>query len=155
MLRFKILASAVPLIVAGLFARERIVAVVHPCIAVSDGAAELAPIPWQATRLVAFTRDPAAATVRVQIVDDPAKADFTVVDGEATRETDSCSGSGPTRLIGIGEAAGAAGTIIYLSREGEADYRIYVRSTSFTAEEAAALIVGANGDVRPAAGRSL
>jgi hypothetical protein len=155
MLRFKILASAVPLIVAGLFARERIVADVHPCIAAADAAVELAPIPWQANRLVAFTSDPAAATVRVQLVDDPAGADFTVVDGEATRDAESCAGQGPTRLIGIGEAAKAAGTVIYLSRDGDADYRIYVRSKSFTAEEAAALIVGANGDVRPAASRTL
>jgi hypothetical protein len=35
--------------------------------------------------------------------------------------------------------------VIYLSPDGPADYRIFVRSKTFTAREAAALIVGAGG----------
>jgi hypothetical protein len=38
--------------------------------------------------------------------------------------------------------------VIYLSKDGPADYRIFVRSKSFTARDAAALIVGA-GDGHP------
>jgi hypothetical protein len=35
--------------------------------------------------------------------------------------------------------------VIYLSPDGDADYRIFVQSSHFTAREAAALIVGASG----------
>ncbi|MDR3466146.1 MAG: hypothetical protein P4M07_09395 [Xanthobacteraceae bacterium] len=144
MLRFRILASAVPLMVAGVLAGRQVVADVHPCISTAEAAVELADLPWQASRLVGFTADPARATVRVQIVDDPAVADFAVVDDGVSRESDSCTGLGPTRFIGIGDAAATAPTVIYLSRDDNADYRIYVRSRSFTMREAAALIVGAH-----------
>lgn len=151
MLRFRILASAVPLMVAGVLAGRQVVADVHPCISTADAAVELAELPWQASRLVSFTSDPSRATVRVQIVDDPALADFTVVDDGVSRESDACTGLGPTRFIGIGDAAARAATVIYLSRDADADYRIYVRSTSFTLREAAALIVGAHTDRAQAA----
>jgi hypothetical protein len=144
MLRFRILASAVPLIVAGVLAGRQVVADVHPCISTAEAAVELAELPWQASRLVSFTGDPSRATVRVQIVDDAAVADFAVVDDGVSRESDTCTGLGPTRFIGIGDAA--APTLIYLSRDDNADYRIYVRSRNFTLREAAALIVGAHTD---------
>jgi len=35
--------------------------------------------------------------------------------------------------------------VIYLSHDGPADYRIFVQSKNFSARDAAALIVGANG----------
>jgi hypothetical protein len=38
--------------------------------------------------------------------------------------------------------------VIYLSHDGPADYRIFVRSKTFSAREAAALIVGASGGHR-------
>jgi hypothetical protein len=38
--------------------------------------------------------------------------------------------------------------VIYLSHSGPADYRIFVRSKTFTARDAAALIVGASGGLR-------
>ena len=42
----------------------------------------------------------------------------------------------------------AAQATVYLTTEGPADYRIYVRSKTFSQKEAAALIVGARGDRR-------
>jgi hypothetical protein len=38
--------------------------------------------------------------------------------------------------------------VIYLSQDGPADYRIFVHSKSFSARDAAALIVGAHGGHR-------
>jgi hypothetical protein len=38
--------------------------------------------------------------------------------------------------------------VIYLSHSGPADYRIFVRSKTFTARDAAALIVGASAGHR-------
>jgi hypothetical protein len=153
MLRFGILASAVQLVVAGAFAHQHLLSAVHPCIATPEAAVELAELPWQASRLVSFTGDPARATVRVQIVDDPGAADFAVVDDGFSREDDACR-AGPTRFIGIRDAA-AAPTVIYLSHDDHADYRIYVRSRSFTLQQAAALIVGAHSDRAEAATGSL
>ena len=154
MLRLKFLASVLPLVAAGLFAGRQLVADVHPCISTVAAPVELTQLPWQATRMVSFTSDPGEATVRVQIVDDPALADFTVVDGDAPLDSDVCTGAGPTRFIGIDQAAPAP-TVIYLTRDTNADYRIYVHSHSFSMREAAALIVGAHSDPHEVATGSL
>ena len=88
-MRIKILASAVPLILAATFARGGLLPTLHPCIAISDISVRIADLPWQADLQVAFTDDPAAATVRVQVSDSAEAADFVVVDDAAT---------GPCRL---------------------------------------------------------
>lgn len=143
MLRLKILVSIVPLAFAGFFAREQLFASVHPCIATAETSVEIAPMPWQAQRHVSFTSDPTEATVRVQIVDSPETADFAVVDDAETDEAGACNGAGPTELVGITEQSAATPTVIYLSREGAADYHIFVQSKAFSLQEAAALVVSA------------
>ena len=45
--------------------------------------------------------------------------------------------------------------MIFLSSDGPADYRIYVRSRTFSAREAAALVVGASGGHHRVAAASL
>ena len=146
MLRFKILASVVPLLAAAVFARSEIGSVSHPCIALGETTVELTSLFWTAGIQVAFTDDPAQATVRVQITDDADAADFAVVDDGPSSETESCEASPATRLITIAAQPVDGGPVIYLSTEGPADYRIYVRSKTFSQREAAALIVGARGD---------
>ena len=149
MLRFKILASAVPLLAAAVLARGEIGSVSHPCIALGDTSVELTSLFWTAGVHVAFTEDPARATVRVQITDDADTADFAVVDDGLGSEPDSCQVNSSTRLVSIAAQPVDGGQVIYLSDEGPADYRIYVRSKSFSQREAAALIVGAHGGHRP------
>ena len=144
MLRFKILASAVPLIIAGVFARGRLAPAARPCITLGETSVQIAAAPWQAQISVGFTDDPALATVRVQIVDGPEAADFTYVDDMDSTEAGAC-GVTATRLVGIAESPSPAEPLIYLSQDGNADYRIFVRSKHFTPREAAALIVGASG----------
>src|SRR3984957_16261323 len=80
MLRFKILASVVPLLFAAVFARGGWLPGPHPCIAVGDASVEIASVPWHADLHVSFTDDPAAATVRVQTTENAEAADFAVVD---------------------------------------------------------------------------
>jgi hypothetical protein len=80
MLRFKILALVVPLAIAAVFARGGWSVSPHPCIDVGNESVEIASIPWHADLHVSFTDDPAAATVRVQILDSAEAADFAVVD---------------------------------------------------------------------------
>jgi hypothetical protein len=87
--------------------------------------------------------------VRVQITDDANGADFAVVDDGLGSEIDSCEANPANRLITIAAQPVDGGPVIYLSTDGPADYRIYVRSKTFSQREAAALIVGAHGGHRP------
>jgi hypothetical protein len=144
MLRFKILASAVPLIIAAAFARGGLLPGPHPCIAIGEASAEIASIPWHADLHVAFTDDPAAATVRVQIAESAEGADFVVVDDIDTPEANACEATPATRFIAVSASPSPSGPVIYLSPQGPADYRIFVRSKTFTQRDAAALIVGAS-----------
>ena len=153
MLRFKILASVVPLIIAAVFARGGWSPGPHPCITIGDASVEIASVPWHADLHVSFTDDPAAATVRVQITESAEAADFAVVDDfdspeTSARETGACETTAATLSVAVAARRSGAAPVIYLSKNGPADYRIFVRSKTFTARDAAALIVGA-GDGHP------
>jgi hypothetical protein len=155
MLRFRILVSVVPLMVAAVLARIELVPGSHPCIPVGDETLQIAPAPWHADLHVSFTDDPAAATVRVQITDRADDADFAVIDDADEPEADACKVTPATQFISIAAKASRAAPVIYLSHEGPADYRIFVKSRTFTAREAAALIVGASRPHRHLAAASL
>jgi hypothetical protein len=51
-------------------------------------------------------------------------------------------------LVTISPGPSASDPVIYLSRDGPADYRVFVASKSFSLRDAAALIVGAHGGHR-------
>lgn len=146
MLRLKVLASVVPLAVAALFARGELLAGPRPCIETSGTSVQIATLSWQAHRHVSFTSDPGRATVRVQISETAEAADFTVIDDFDTAEAGACDGPTPPQLVAISQNHSATAPVIYLSREGPADYRIFVSSKSFSVRDAAALIVGARGE---------
>jgi hypothetical protein len=145
MLRFRILASVIPLAVAAFFARGELFAASRPCIAVADMSIQLTSLFWQADRHVSFTNDPALATVRVQITDNAAAADFAVIDDIDNAEAGGCQTNPATQLVSISASPAASEPVIYLSPDGPADYRIFVHSKTFSARDAAALIVGARG----------
>jgi hypothetical protein len=155
MLRFKILVSVVPLIVAAVFARGGLVPGRHPCIAIGAASVQIADLPWQAQLHVSFTDDPALATVRVQIADSADAADFVVVDDVDGAETSACEANIGTRLVAISASPTGDAPVIHLSQTGPANYRIFVRSKTFTPRDAAALIVGARGENRRLEGASL
>jgi hypothetical protein len=155
MLRFKVLASAVPLVAIALFARGGLLPQSHPCIAISNTSVEIASLPWHADLHVAFTDDPLAATVRVQITEDAEAADFAFVDGADTAEANACEVNAATQAVSI-FGGGTKGTpVIYLSTDGPSDYRIFVRSNTFSQREAAALVVGAGIAKHPMKAASL
>ena len=154
-LRFKFLASAVPLLAAALFARGGLLPGSHPCIAVANTSVEIASLPWRADFHVAFTEDPRAATVRVQITEDADAADFAFVDGAEPAEASACEANPTTQAVSISEDAANGAPVIFLSDDGPADYRIFVRSKSFSPREAAALVVGAGIAKRPLQAASL
>ena len=145
MLRFKVLVSAVPLLIAATFAGGGLLAGPHPCIAISETSVRIADLPWHADLHVSFTDDPALATVRVQLSDSAEAADFAVVDDVDTPGNNSCGVNSATRLVAISATSAGTAPVIYLSPDGPADYRIFVRSKTFSAREAAALVVGAGG----------
>ena len=143
MLRFKILASAVPLIAAAFFACDGLLPGSHPCIAVASTALEITELSWRADLHVAFTEDPGAATVRVQITENAEAADFAVVDGADAAEANACEANSAMQAVSISETVASGAPVIFLSNDGPADYRIFVRSNTFSQQEAAALVVGA------------
>ncbi len=155
MLRYRILVSVVPLFVAALFARGGLIPGPHPCIAIGDASVQIADLPWQAQLHVSFTDDPALATVRVQIADGADAADFVVVDDVDGGETSACEANTMTRFVAISAAPATDAPLIHLTQTGPADYRIFVRSKTFTPRDAAALVVGASGEHRHLEGASL
>jgi len=79
--------------------------------------------------------------------------DFAVVDDvdsseTGAPETGACEASPAMLSVAISASPSGTAPVIYLSKDGPADYRIFVRSKTFTARDAAALIVGA-GDGHP------
>lgn len=155
MLRFKILVSAVPLVAAALFARGGLLPGPHPCIATASTSVEIADLPWRADLHVAFTDDPAEATVRVQITENAEAADFALVDDFDAAEASACKVNPATHAVEISDTASRGAPIIYLSHDGPADYRIFVRSRTFSQREAAALVVGADLTRHPIKAASL
>jgi hypothetical protein len=155
MLRFNLLASVVPLAVAAVFARGEFVGSPQPCIEISGASLQIAALSWQAERHVSFTSDASRATVRVQITEAAEAADFTVIDDVDTTEAGACQSHSPPQLVAISTTPGESDPVIYLSQDGPADYRIFVRSKSFSARDAAALIVGARGSPHRLAAASL
>jgi hypothetical protein len=145
MLRFRVLVSVVPLAAAAIFSGVELMPGPRPCIAFGDQSVQIASMPWVADLHIAFTDDPANATVRVQVADSPEGADFAMVDDVDSTEDNACEINAATRFIAISGYASSGAPVIYLSPNGPADYRIFVKSKSFTAREAAALIVGAGG----------
>jgi hypothetical protein len=155
MLRFKILASAVPLVAAALFARGGFLPGPHPCIAIANTSVEIADLPWRADLHVAFTDDPTEATVRVQVTENADAADFALVDDSNVTEAGACEANPGTQAVAISDTASRGAPIIYLSHDGPADYRIFVRSRAFSQREAAALVVGAGFAMHPLKAASL
>lgn len=152
MLRLKVFASVIPLILAGVFARSELTRHAQLCITVGNSSVQMATAPWQAQSRVGFTSNPAEATVRVQIVESAENADFAVVDDIDSAESDACPVNAATRFIGIATMASALQPIIYLSHDDNADFRIFVQSKTFSVRDAAALVVGADsGHARLAA----
>jgi len=145
MLRFRVLASVVPLAVTAFLARGEVFSDARPCVAVADTSVQLTALPWQSSHHVSFTTDPAKATVRVQVIDSAEAADFAVIDDIDTAEDGACHTSTAPQLVSIAKGFSASDPVIYLTEDGPADYRIFVQSKTFSISDAAALIVGARG----------
>src|SRR6202034_1806400 len=94
----------------------------HPCIAVASTALEITELSWRADLHVAFTEDPGAATVRVQITENAEAADFAVVDGADAAEANACEANSAMQAVSISETVASGAPVIFLSNDGPADY---------------------------------
>lgn len=94
-----------------------------------------------------FSNDPARHTVRIdndaakpnlrmQLVDDPAAADFVLVDDSDA--TAACNGVTAVDIINIDNAAEKPDLIVAVSR-APAGYKIYLHSENYSEQDAAAL----------------
>lgn len=147
MLHFRMLASAIPLLAVGILAGGQFTSASQPCIALGRSSVQLATAPWQSPQHVSFTDDASRATVRVQLVDRPELADFTVADDvdasdDAAPTRKGCPITAATRYVTIASHEKASEPVIYLS-EQPGDYRLYVNSAKISVHDAAALLVGA------------
>lgn len=89
-----------------------------------------------ARHIVRIDNDAANPHLRMQLVDDPAAADFVLVyDSDAST---ACQGVSVVESIRIDPAAAKPDLIVAVSRE-TADYKIYLGSANYTEQDAAAL----------------
>ena len=147
MLRLKVLASAVPLIAAAVLARFELFPGPLPCIAIGADTLQIATAPWHADLHVSFTDDPKLATVRVAVSDSAETADFAVIDDVDDTDDTVCQSTPATQFVAISAERSTSAPVIYLSHgDGPSDYRIFVRSTRLSEQDAAALVVEARGD---------
>lgn len=137
------------MLLAGIYAGGEMTPSVSPCISAGGVTLQIATSDWQNPLHVTFTSDPRAASVRVQIVDRPELADFSVVDDIEAINADSCSLNDEMKFVSVTERHQVGEPVIYLSGDGGADYRIFVQSRSFSMKDAAALIVGASLNTTP------
>ncbi|WP_407177756.1 hypothetical protein [Bradyrhizobium sp. STM 3562] len=145
-LRFTVLVAVVPLIAGAILAGVQAFERPRPCIAVGATTLEIGSAPWHADLHVSFTDDPSLATVRVAVTDSAANADFAVIDDVDDGQENTCKATAATQFVALSAQPSTSAPVIYLSHDGPADYRIFVRSRHFTLREAAALIVGAHGE---------
>lgn len=147
MLHIRMLASAIPLLAVSILAGGQFTSASQPCISLGHSSVQLASAPWQPQQHVSFTDDASRATVRVQIIDRPELADFTVADDvdasdDAAPTRKGCPITAATRYVTIANHEKASEPIIYLSDQ-PGDYRLYVNSAKVSIRDAAALLIGA------------
>jgi hypothetical protein len=143
MLRLSILSSVIPLVLIGGVAHDWHSAAARQCFAAPSA------------RTIAFTTDPLAATVKVQIVSSAELADLAIVDEAGPSGPGHCGLDQAAKLVSVSAHPQPGEPIVLLTHEADADYRIYVDSQTISPEQAAALIVAARGGQKRLAGQPI
>jgi hypothetical protein len=108
---------------------------VKPCFIAGAAAYQISGSA-SANTTVRIDNTAANPSLRMQLVDDPAAADFVLVDDNDSG--DACKNATAINSIRVDPAALAADLTVALS-QAPADYKIYVRSANFSEQDAAAL----------------
>ena len=143
MLRLWILSAVIPLALVGGVAHQWTHASAAQCLAAPS------------VRPIAFTADPIAATVNVQIVASAELADLAIVEESGGSEPVNCGLDQAARLVSVTAHPQPGEPIVHLTRNADADYRIYVDSRAISPEQAAAMIVAARGGQKRLSGRPI
>jgi hypothetical protein len=106
-----------------------------PCFAAGKAAYEVSH-GASADYTVRIDNAAVSPSLRMQIVDDPAAADFVLVDEDDAVQ--ACKTAASIKTIRIDSAAAEPDVTVAMTR-GAADYKVFVKSTTFTDEDAAAL----------------
>jgi hypothetical protein len=107
----------------------------QPCFIAGNAGYRLSGI-GTADYTVRIDNSTPTPNLRMQIVDDPAAADFVLVDdGDAES---ACDDAGTIKSVRIDPDASKPDVTVALSRAA-ADYKIYVQSAKFSEQDAAAL----------------
>jgi hypothetical protein len=139
------LVVAVPAAAAGLFFTTNQTAA-KPCFAAANASYELSTSAG-ADYTVRVDNAATSPSLRMQLVDDPAAADFVMVDDDDAAL--ACKATGSLKTVRIDPAALEPDLTVTLSR-AEADHKVYVRSASFSEQDAAALFAVIWQDTRRA-----
>lgn len=127
---------AIPAVTAGTyFASSFKTAGEKPCFIAGNAGYKLSAT-GNARHIVRIDNQAAMPHLRMQLVDDPAAADFVLVDDSDA--TTACEGVSVVESIRIDPAATKPDLIVAVSREA-ADYKIYLHSDNFNEQDAAAL----------------
>jgi hypothetical protein len=126
-----ILIVAVPAAAASSFIASN----AKPCFVAGNAGYQLSAAA-SANYTVHIDHTAAMPSLRMQLVDDPAAADFVLVDDSDAGN--ACKTAFAIRSVRIDQAAPNADLTVALSR-AEADTKIYVRSANFSEQDAAAL----------------
>jgi hypothetical protein len=128
--------AAVPAVAAGTYytiggntAAEK------PCFIAGNAGYKLS-VHGDARHIVRIDNQSAMPHLRMQLVDDPAAADFVLVDDSDA--TVACKGVSVVESIRIDPAAEKPDLIVALSR-ATADYKIYLHSDNYNEQDAVAL----------------
>ncbi|HEY4139773.1 MAG TPA: hypothetical protein VGM57_00065 [Pseudolabrys sp.] len=105
-----------------------------PCFSAGKAAYEMSH--GAADYTVRIDNAAASPSLRMQIVDDPASADFVLIDEDDAVQ--ACKAAASIKTIRIDAAATKPDVTVAMTR-GNADYKVFVKSSNFTDEDAAAL----------------
>lgn len=106
-----------------------------PCFAASNATYRLSG-DAAADYTVRIDNAAVSPSLRMQMVDDPAAADFVLVDdGDAS---EACKAAGSIKTIRIDAAAAEPDVTVAMTRTA-ADYKVFVKSSNFSEQDAAAL----------------
>ncbi len=139
MLRFKLLNIGALAVMAAVIGRIEFSSAARRCIAASAETVEIGSGLFHADLHVDSTDDPALATVHVALAERPETADLVIIDDGPAADDKRCSVTAATQLRTGARGRAEPAPVIYLSADGPADYRLYLRSRRFTPREAAAL----------------
>lgn len=106
-----------------------------PCFIAGTAGYELSDAK-SAKHVIRIDNATATPSLRMQLVDNPAQADFVLVDDADTAGT--CKGAASIESIRLDPTAARPELTVALSR-APADYKIFVRSAHYSDEDAAAL----------------